>query len=78
MITPPVMGAGYLQVYDTLTGDLKSSRVYNLANYELDFNLKSLLVNSQATKAYVFGRYYTSLTVCKGELLMRYDLTNPT
>ena len=34
-------------------------------------------MNSLGTAAYVFGKYYSTPTTCSGELLIRFNLSNP-
>ncbi len=47
-------------MYNSLNGNLLSSRQYDTATYSQEVNRRSLLINSDGTAAYSVGRHLTT------------------
>jgi hypothetical protein len=65
----------YIQIYMSLTGKLISSMTYNSdINFLPEINSRHVLINSDGTSAYVFGKYNISgQSSCSGNFLFKYN-----
>ena len=72
LLAPASSGTAYFQVYNSLNGNMLSSKKYDTASYLLDANRRSLLIKSDGTAAYVVGKHL----ITNKAFIFRYNPTN--